>query len=166
MSLNSTIQKELREATGGLAVGHVRTMQQILSRSTAAGDFNTLVMTIFGCTALLLATIGIYGLIAYTVFQRVQEFGIRLALGAESSHIRNMVVLHGLRPILAGVVCGLVAAFGLTRLISTFLFGVNAWDPIVFFLVPLVLLCVSLVALWLPALRASRIDPIHALQYE
>jgi predicted permease len=164
--LSFAIQKELREASGGLPVGQVRTMEEMLSRSTAAGDFNTLVMTIFGCSALLLAVIGIYGLIAYTVFQRVPEIGIRLALGAESSHIRNMVVLHGLRPILAGVVCGLAAAFGFARLISGFLFGVKAWDPLVFFSVPLILVGVALVAVWLPALRASRVDPSQALRYE
>jgi predicted permease len=166
MSLSSAIRKELREASGGLPVGQVRTMEEILSRSTAAGDFNALVMTIFGCSALLLAAIGIYGLIAYTVFQRVHEIGIRLALGAESTHIRNMIVLNGLRPALAGVVCGLAAAFGFTRLISSFLFGVKAWDPLVFFSVPLILVGVVLLAVWLPALRASRVDPIQALRYE
>jgi ABC-type antimicrobial peptide transport system permease subunit len=165
-SLSFAIQKELREASGGLPVGKVRTMEEMISRSTAAGDFNTLVMTIFGCSALLLAVIGIYGLIAYVVFQRIQEIGIRLALGAESSHIRNMVLLHGIRPILAGVVCGLAAAFCLAPLISAFLFGVKAWDPLVFFSVPLILAGVALVALWLPALRASRVDPGQALRYE
>ena len=132
MSLSSAIQNELREASGGLPVARVRTMEEILSRSTAAEDFNALVLTIFGCSALLLAAIGIYGLMAYSVAQRTQEIGIRLALGAESSHIRNMVVFQGLRLALAGVVCGLAAAFGLTRLIASFLFGVKAWDPLVF----------------------------------
>ena len=93
MSLSSAIQKELREASGGLPVARVRTMEEIVSRSTAAGDFNALVLTIFGCSALLLAAIGIYGLMAYSVTQRTQEIGIRMALGAESSQIRNMVVL-------------------------------------------------------------------------
>ena len=166
LSVSSAIQKELREASGGLPVGGVRTMEEILSRSTAAEDFNTLVMTIFGCSALLLAAIGIYGLMAYSVAQRTQEIGIRLALGAESSHIRNMVVFQGLRLVLAGVVCGLVAAFGLTRFITSFLFGVKAWDPLVFFVVPVILVGVALVAVWFPAMRASRVDPIHALRYE
>ena len=165
-SLSSAIQKELHEASGGVPVGHVRTMEEILSRSTAAENFNTLVLTIFGCSALLLAAIGIYGLMAYSVAQRAQEIGIRLALGAESSHIRNMVVFQGLRPALTGVVCGLAAAFGLTRWIASFLFGVNAWDPLVFFVVPVILAGVALAAVWLPAMRASRVDPIHALRYE
>jgi putative ABC transport system permease protein len=164
MSLSSAIQSELREASGGLPVAHVRTMEETLSRSTAARDFNALVLTIFGCAALLLAAIGIYGLMAYAVALRTQEIGIRLALGAESSHIRKMVVLQGLRPALTGVACGLIAASGLTRLISSLLFGVKAWDPLVFLLVPLILGCVSLVAVSLPARRASRIDPIRALR--
>jgi predicted permease len=166
MSLSSAIQNELREASGGLPVAGVRTMQEILSRSTSAEEFNTLVMTVFGCSALLLAAIGIYGLMAYWVAQRTQEIGIRLALGSESSHIRNMVVFQGLRPALAGVICGLVAAFGLTRLITSLLFGVKAWDPLVFFMVPVILVGIALVAVWLPAMRASRVDPIRALRHE
>jgi ABC-type antimicrobial peptide transport system permease subunit len=166
MSLSSAIQNELREASGGLPVARVRTMEEILSRSTAAENFNALVLTIFGCSALLLAAIGIYGLMAYSVTHRAREIGIRLALGAKSSHIRNMVVFQGLRPALAGVVCGLAAAFGLTRVIASFLFGVKPWDPLVFFVVPVILVGVALVAVWLPAIRASRVDPIHALRYE
>jgi ABC-type antimicrobial peptide transport system permease subunit len=137
-----------------------------LSRSTAAENFNALVLTIFGGSALLLAAIGIYGLMAYSVTHRAREIGIRLALGAESSRIRNMVVSEGLRPALAGMLCGLAAAFGLTRLIAGFLFGVKPWDPLVFLLVPVVLVVVALVAVWLPAIRASRVDPMHALRHE
>ena len=103
---------------------------------------------------------------AYSVTQRAQEIGIRMALGAQSSQIRNMVVFQGLRPTLGGVVCGLGAAFALTRLIAGFLFGVEAWDPLVFLVVPVILVGVALVAVWLPAMRASRVDPIHALRHE
>jgi len=166
MSLSSVIQKELREASGGLPLAQVRTMEEILSRSMATENFNTVVLTLFGCSALLLAAIGIYGMMSYSVAQRVQEIGIRLALGAESGHVRNMVMFQGLRPALAGVVCGLVAAFGLTRFIASFLFGVKACDPLVFFAVPVILISVALLAVWLPAMRASRVDPIHALRYE
>jgi putative ABC transport system permease protein len=166
MSLRSVIQNELRQASGGLPVVRIRTMEEVLSRSTARESFNMLVLTIFGCSALLLAAIGIYGLMAYSVAQRAQEIGVRLALGAELGHIRNMVVFQGLRPALAGVICGLAAAFGLTRLIASFLFGVEAWDPLVFFAVPVVLVGVALVAVWLPAMRASRMDPVRALRYE
>ena len=166
LSLSSAIQNELREASGGLPVARIRTMEETISRSTAAEDFNMLVLTIFGCAALLLAAIGIYGLMAYSVAQRTQEIGIRLALGAGSSSIRNMVVFQGLRMAAAGVVIGLAAAFGLTRLIASLLFGVKSWDPTVFSAVPIVLIGVALVAVWLPAMRASRVDPIQALRYE
>jgi len=166
MSLSSAIQNELRKASGGLPVARVRTMEEILSRSTATANFNTLVLTIFGGSALLLAAIGIYGLMAYSVAQRVQEIGIRLALGADSSRIRNMVVLQALRLVTAGVICGLAAAFGLARVVAGFLFGVKAWDPLVFLIAPLILTGVALAAVWLPAIRASRTDPIHALRYD
>ena len=166
MSLSPAIQKELGDASGGLPVGQIRTMEQVLSRSTVNANFNTLVLTIFGCSALLLAAIGIYGLIAYSVAQRGQEIGIRLALGAESRNILRLVVVQGLRPALVGVACGLVAAFALTRLIAGFLFGVRAWDPLVFFMVPVILVGVALIAVTLPAMRASRIDPAAALRHE
>jgi putative ABC transport system permease protein len=165
-SFSSAIQKELREASGGLPVAKVRTMDEILSRSRAAQDFNTLVVTIFGCSALLLAAIGVYGLMAHSVAQRRHEIGIRLALGAESRAIRNMVVLQGLRLAVTGAVCGFSAAFGLTRLIASFLFGVKARDPLVFFVVPAIMVAVALIAVWLPAMRASRVDPIQALRCE
>jgi putative ABC transport system permease protein len=163
--LSAAIQKELREATG-LPVAHVRTMEEVISRSTAAQNFNMLVLTIFGCAALLLAAIGIYGLMAYSVAQRTQEIGIRLALGAGVSKVRNMVVFQGLRLAIVGVVVGLAAAFGLTRLIASLLFGVKALDLMVFSIVPAGLIAVAIVAVWLPALRASRVDPIQALRYE
>jgi ABC-type antimicrobial peptide transport system permease subunit len=105
-------------------------------------------------------------MMAYSVKQRTQEIGIRLALGAESTQIRNMVVFQGLRVASVGVAIGLVAAFGLTRFIASLLFGVKTWDPLVFFVVPIVLLGIALIAVWLPAKRASRVDSIHAVRYE
>ena len=165
-SLTSAIEKELREASGGLPVAHVRSMDEIVVQSTARADFNMVLLTIFGCSALLLAAIGIYGLMAYTVEQRTQEIGIRMALGAESHNVRNMVIVQGMRLALVGVVIGIAASFGLTRLIATFLFGVKSWDPTVFVIVPLVLSAVALFAVWLPARRATLVDPIDALRYE
>jgi ABC-type antimicrobial peptide transport system permease subunit len=124
------------------------------------------VMTVFGGCALLLAAIGIYGLMAYSVEQRTQEIGIRLALGAPLAHVRRMVIAQGMALSLGGVVIGLAAAFGLAKLITAFLFGVTAKDPLVFSAVPLLLALVALIAVWLPARRASKVDPIIALRAE
>jgi predicted permease len=165
-TLSAVIQNELRQASVGLPVATVRTMDEVVLRSTARQDFNMLLLTIFGCSALLLAAIGIYGLMAYSVEQRTQEIGIRIALGAESGRVRNMVVGQGMRLALIGVALGLVAAFGLTRLLATFLFGVKPSDPVVFVTVPVLLSAVALIATWLPARRATKIDPVDALRYE
>jgi ABC-type antimicrobial peptide transport system permease subunit len=141
-------------------------MDEIVSRSTANTDFNTLVLTIFAATALLLAAIGIYGLMAYSVEQRTQEIGIRLALGANSGSVRNMVVFQGLRLALLGIGIGVASAFGLTKLIASLLYGVKARDPLVFVGVPLLLAVVALLAVWLPARRATRVSPVDALRSE
>jgi predicted permease len=164
-SLSSGIQEQLRKATGQ-PVARVRSMEEVAAQSTARAQLNTLLMTIFGCSALLLAAIGIYGIIAYSVQQRTQEIGIRLALGAEAHNVRNMVVFQGMRLALIGVVIGIAAAFGLTRLMTTFLFGVKPWDLLVFASVPVLLSAVALFAVWIPARRATRVDPIVALRYE
>jgi putative ABC transport system permease protein len=165
-SLSAVIQSELRQASGGLPVARIRTMDEILSQATARQSFNMLVLTVFGFAALLLAAVGIYGLMAYSVAQRSREIAVRLALGAESSRIRNMVVVQGLRPVAVGVVCGVAAAFGLTRLLGSILFQVQPRDPLVFLVAPTVLVGVALIAVWLPAIRATRIDPIHCLRCE
>jgi predicted lysophospholipase L1 biosynthesis ABC-type transport system permease subunit len=164
-SLNSAIQNELRQATGML-VPPLRPMEEVISKSTARQDFNMLLMIIFGGAALLLAAIGIYGLMAHSVQQRTQEMGVRMALGAEPGDVRNMVVFQGMRLALAGVVIGVAAALGLTRFLASFLFGVKALDPLVFIATPILLGGVALVAVWLPARRASRVDPVNALRYE
>ena len=164
-ALSSAIQEQLRQAAG-LPVTDVRSMTEVVSRSTSQEQFNMWLMTVFGASALLLAAIGIYGLMAYSVEQRTQEIGIRLALGAQVAQVKNMVVFQGMRLALVGVVLGVGAAFGLARLIATFLFGVTPRDPLVFVGVPFVLTLVALLAVWIPARRASRVDPIIALRYE
>ena len=164
-SLSSAIQEQLRRGTGQ-PVARVRSMDEVTAQSTARAQLNTMLMTIFGGSALLLAAIGIYGLIAYSVQQRTQEIGIRVALGAEANNVRNMVVFQGMRLTVIGVVIGIAASLGLTRLIASFLYGVKPWDPLVFASVPLALGVVALLAVWLPARRATRIDPIVALRYE
>ena len=115
---------------------------------------------------LLLAAIGIYGLMAYSVQQRTQEIGIRMALGALASDVRNMVVFQGMRLAIVGVVIGIAAAFGLARVIASFLYGVQARDPGVFIAIPVLLSLVALLAVWLPARRAARVDPVIALRYQ
>jgi len=164
-SFSDQIQRELRQVTG-LPVSNIRSMLDVVSLSTSRQRFNMLLMTIFGASALLLAAIGIYGLMAYTVQQRTPEIGIRLALGARASEVRRMVVFQGMTLALAGIVIGVASAYGLSRFIAAFLFGVKAQDLGVFVGIPLFLTAVVLLAVWIPAVRASRVDPIQALRYE
>src|SRR5258705_1940886 len=164
-SLNLAIQNALRQASG-LPVARPRTMDDIVVQSTARSDFNMLLLTIFAGSALLLAAIGIYGLMAYSVQQRTHEIGIRVALGADSHNVRNMIVRQGMSVALLGVAIGLASAFGLTRIIASFLFGVTAQDPAVFVAVPLLLSAVALIGVWFPARRAARVDPAIALRAE
>jgi putative ABC transport system permease protein len=158
--------EQLRIASKGFPVAHIRTMDEVMGRSTARQSFNMLLLTIFGAVALVLAAIGIYGLMAYSVEQRTQEMGIRMALGADRSGIRRLVVWQGMRLALIGVAIGIAAAFALTHFIASFLFGVKPWDPAVFISVPLILSAVALLAVWLPAARASSVDPMEALRAE
>ncbi len=164
-AMSGAIQERLRQATG-LPVSNVRSMSEVVSRSFSRQQFNMWLMTVFGCSALLLAAIGIYGLMAYSVEQRTQELGIRLALGAQASQVKNMVVFQGMRLALVGVVIGVTAAFFVARVIANLLFGVTARDPLVFAGVPALLTVVALLAVYLPARRASRVDPLVALRYE
>jgi putative ABC transport system permease protein len=165
MSLSGQIQEELRKASG-LPVSDVRAMDEVVARSMSRQRFNMWLMTVFGGSALLLAAIGIYGLMAYSVQQRTQEIGIRLALGAEAHHVKNMVVFQGMALTMVGVVVGLASAFGLARVLQSLLFGVEARDPLVFVAVPVVLSLVAFLAVWIPARRASKVDPLIALRYE
>ena len=162
-ALSGPIQEELRLATG-LPVSDVRTMDEVVSRSTARQRFNMLLMTVFGAAALLLAAIGVYGLMAYSVEQRTQEIGVRLALGAGTGRVWRMVVMQGMGLVAAGVVIGVASATGLTRLLASFLFGIEASDPATFAAVAVVLAGVALGAVAVPARRASLVDPLLALR--
>jgi predicted permease len=164
-AVSRAVQEQLRQATG-LPVSDVHTMNEVVSLSTSRQRFNMWLMTVFGLSALLLAAIGIYGLMAYSVEQRTQEIGIRLALGARAAQVRNMVVLQGMRLALVGVLLGVAAAFFLARFLAAFLFGVETRDPLAFLGVPVLLSAVAFLAVWLPARRASRVDPIIALRSE
>jgi predicted lysophospholipase L1 biosynthesis ABC-type transport system permease subunit len=165
-SLADATATALRVASGGLPVGHIRTMGEIVVRSTSRQRFNMLLLTIFGASALLMAAIGIYGVMAYSVQQRTQELGIRMALGAQASHIRNMVIRRGMVLALIGGVIGIAGAFGLTQFLASFLFDVKPWDPLAFLVTPLLLSLVALLAVWIPARRAVRVNPMRALRFE
>ena len=164
--LTNVISEQLRQASGGFPVARIKTMDEIVSSTTSRQTFNMMLLSIFGAIALTLAAIGIYGLMAYSVQQRTQEIGIRMALGADRVTIRKLVVWSGMRLALAGIVLGIAASFGLTRLIASFLFGVKTWDPTAFIAVPAVLCAVAFVAVLLPAMRASRLEPMKALRVE
>ena len=165
-ALIPAITKQLRVASGGFPVAHVRTMEEVMGDSTSRENFNMLLLSIFGVVALGLAAIGIYGLMAYSVAQRTQEMGIRMALGADRSAVRRLVVWQGAKLALAGIVLGLGVAFGLAHVIASLLFGVKPWDPAAFVAAPIILISVALIAVWLPATRASKVDPIEALRTE
>jgi ABC-type antimicrobial peptide transport system permease subunit len=165
-SLEPAIKSVLQQAIHGVAITKVRSMDDVVVNSTAAESFQTTLLTIFAAAALLLAAIGMYGMIAYSTQQRTHEIGIRLALGAEPSRVRNMLMFEGIRWALLGSGFGMVASFGLSRVLAGFLFGVKAWDALTFCGVPLFLIAVLLVAVWLPSRRATRVDPLVALRYE
>ena len=165
-SVSKEIQEALRTASGGLPVAHIRSMEQVRGESTSRTDFNMTLLVIFASLALLLAAIGIYGLMAYSVQQRTQEIGIRMALGASAQDVRKMVVRQGMALALAGVIIGVAAAVGVTRLMASLLYGVTPKDPIAMTSVALLLIGVALAATYLPARRASQMDPVESLRYE
>jgi len=162
-SLLGQIRGAFQQAAG-LPVSHVRRMEEIVSGSTARDRFNTNLLGIFAFFAILLASIGLYGLMSYSVEQRTLEFGIRLALGADFGRLRNMVVRQAMTLALAGILIGLAAAYGLTRLMVTLLYKVAPTDPAIFLSVPVLLAVVAFLASYLPAYRATRVDPVVALR--
>jgi predicted permease len=163
--VSAAIQQQIRQATG-LPVEHVYSMNYIVAGSVELDRFIMIIMSSFAAMALFLAVVGIYGVMSYSVQQRTQEIGIRIALGAEASQARNMVVRHGLTLTVAGVMIGLGAAWELALLLQGLIFGVRPRDPVVFVTVPIVLTAVALLAIWLPAARASRISPMESLRCE
>ena len=136
------------------------------SWTTSRERFNMLLLTIFGTSALLMAAIGIYGLMAYSVQQRTQELGVSMALGAHASNIRNMVIRQGMLLAAIGVVIGIGGALWLAHFLTSFLFGVKTWDPAAFMVTPILLSVMALLAVWIPARRATRVSPITALRFE
>ncbi len=143
-----------------------RTFQQVYSASLGSRRFNVILVGFFGITALLLATAGVFGVMAYAVSRRTREFGVRIALGATSGDVLRMVLGQGIRTILIGVAIGIAGSFALTHLVSSLLFGVTATDPFTFGAVTLLLMAAGLVACYIPARRATKVDPMMALRYE
>jgi predicted permease len=165
-SIGPVLAKTLERASGGVPIAQVLPMAAVSTDSTERTRFQMVLMAVFGGAALLLAGVGVYGVVAYTVQRRTREIGIRLALGAESRTVRNMVVGQGLRTVAPGIGVGLASAFGFARVLNGLLFGVTPHDPLVFAGVPLLLTAVSFLAVWLPGRRASRVDPAVTLRAE
>jgi putative ABC transport system permease protein len=166
LSLTSAVRKEVMAIDPDQPIAAVRTMEQALSESVSAPRYRTTLLGLFAAVALLLAAIGIYGVIAYATAQRTHELGVRMALGAQSKDVLKLVIGQGIKLALAGALLGLGGALALTRLVNTLLFGVSATDPLTFAVVGLLLTLVALLACWIPARRATKVDPLVALHYE
>lgn len=162
----AAVRQELRYVDSQLPIYDVKTMDHVLYTVTARPRFLTFLLVVFAGVAVLLAAIGIYGIMSYTVAQGTREIGIRAALGAQRRDLLQMVLSKGLKLTLIGIALGVIGAFGLTRLMSNLLFGVSATDPLTFAGVTALLVIVALVASYLPARRATKIDPLVALRYE
>ena len=160
------MRAEIRQAAPDLPIQSSVTMDEAVAASVAQPRFRMVLLGLFAVTATLIATCGLYGLMAYAVTQRRREIGVRMALGATRGDVLRLVLAHALRVVVAGLIVGLVGAAGVTRVLQTFLFGVTATDPIAFTIVTLLMLVVGLIAAWLPSRRATRIDPWAALRAE
>jgi putative ABC transport system permease protein len=165
-SLRASIQREIRAVDPDLPVYGIKSMEQLISESVSPRRLNMILLTTFAIVALVLAALGIYGVMAYSVSQRTHEIGIRMALGAQRGDVLKMIVGQGMILTLTGIGIGLAASFGLTRLMASLLYGVTATDPLTFIVVALVLGTVALMASFIPARRATRVDPMEALRYE
>jgi predicted permease len=166
LAIRASVERELRAVDGMLAASHARTMDTMVADSLARQNFNTLLLTIFAAIALLLAAIGIYGLMSYAVEQRLQEIGIRMALGASRADVLRLMVWQGMKLAVIGIVLGLAAAYGATRVLATMLFGVKANDPYTFVAVAAMVAVVAALASMIPARRGATVAPSVALRHQ
>jgi putative ABC transport system permease protein len=166
VALSASAREAIKAADPDLPLGKIATMDVLVGESMAQSRFSALLVGAFGGLALLLATIGMYGAISYSVAQRTQEIGIRMALGAKRSAVFGMVIGEGVRLAVLGIALGLAAAFGVTRVLASFLYGVQPTDPLTFTIVSALLGIVALLACYVPAQRAMRVDPMEALRHE
>ncbi len=165
-SLASVVREQLNQIDPSLPLADVRLMGDVLSRAQARPRFLTLLLSLFSGVALAIATVGIYGVVSYSVARRTKEFGLRMVLGAQGGDVLGLVMKQGAGMVAIGIVAGLLTAFALTRLMASLLFGVTATDLPTFAGVTALLFAVALAACYLPARRATRVDPIQTLRYE
>jgi predicted permease len=166
LSLSQSVREAVARVDALVPTGQIRSMDQVLSRSLALRSFMMRLLSIFGGLALVLASVGLYGVISYAVSQRTREIGVRMAIGARPADVLRLILAEGLKLVLAGVVLGIAAALLLTKLLAGMVYGVSMRDPLIFLLVNALLVGVSLAACYIPARRAMRVDPIVALRYE
>jgi putative ABC transport system permease protein len=162
----NTIRNQIKAVDKDLAVANLQTMTSVLNRSIAPRRASMLMLAVFALIAVVLAAVGIYGVLAYAVSQRVHEIGIRMALGARVVDVLRLVIKEGMLLVLIGVAVGLTASFALTRWLASLLYGVSATDPLTFAVVASLLVLIALLACYLPARRATKTDPLIALRYE
>src|SRR5262245_22011319 len=166
LALSAAVYSEIRQLDAAVPVQGLRSMEQLVARSVAPQRFNMSLLGLFAALGLVLAAVGIYGVMAYGVSQRTHEIGLRMALGAREGDVMKMVVRRGMALVGAGVAIGLIASYALTRLMKTLLFGVSATDPLTFTVIALLLALIALLACWIPARRAAKVDPMIALRCE